>query len=164
MPAEDSDTGSPTGELAEAVGRAALAGDVTIVAAESLTSGAIAATLGQADDASTWFTGSVVAYSTEMKQLVLGLEPGPVINEVAARQMAQGALEATRASVVVAVTGVGGPGPQEGHPAGTVFLACGSGRDGIDVHELHLEGDPAQVVDRTVHAALSALLRELGAG
>ena len=78
--------------------------------------------------------------------------------------MANGALKRTRADVVVAVTGVGGPGPKEGQPAGTVFLACGSGRDGIRVHELHLEGGPAQVVDRTVHAALSALLRELGAG
>ena len=127
-----------------------------------MTSGAIAVALGQASKASTWFAGSIVAYSTQMKREVLGLGPGAVVTEAAAKQMADGALQATHAKVVVAVTGVGGPGPQEGKPAGTVFLACGSSRAGIRVHELHLGGEPAEVVDQTVHAALSALLRELG--
>ena len=149
-------------ELAEDCARAALATGARVVVAESLTSGAIAAALGRASEASEWFAGSVVAYSSETKQRALGVEPGPVITAPAARQMATGALSLAGADVVVAVTGAGGPGPEEGHPPGTVFLACGNRRRGIGVQELRLNGDPAEVVEGTVEAALRALVHELG--
>jgi nicotinamide-nucleotide amidase len=148
-------------DLAEACARAALAANTRVVVAESLTSGAIASALGRASDASEWFAGSVVAYTAETKQRALGVEPGPVVTPSAARQMAVGALALAGADVVVAVTGAGGPGPEEGRPQGTVFLAHGGRRRGIDVQELHLDGDPSEVVDGTVEAALRALEREL---
>jgi nicotinamide-nucleotide amidase len=74
--------------------------------------------------------------------------------------MAAGVGKLLSADVVAAVTGAGGPGEQEGKPAGTVFLA--HGRPGsLSVEELHLDGDPEEVVQRTVDAALAALATDL---
>ncbi|MCP2371865.1 nicotinamide-nucleotide amidase [Agromyces terreus] len=149
---------------AAACARAAVVAGMRVVVAESLTSGAIAGALGRAADASEWFAGGIVAYRPETKQRVLGVQPGPVVTAAAARQMALGALSLTGAQAVAAVTGAGGPGPEEGRPAGTVFLASGTDRRGIEVVELHLPGDPAEVVAATVVAALEALERALRGG
>lgn len=148
--------------LAADCGAAALAAGITVGAAESLTSGAIASALGRASDASEWFAGSIVAYHAEVKYGLLGVDRGPVITAEAAGQMAEGARRALGADVAVAVTGAGGPGPEEGRPAGTVFVACASSR-GIRVDHHRFDGDPAEVVRQTVEAALRSMLVELPA-
>jgi nicotinamide-nucleotide amidase len=149
------------GELAEACARSAHERGLWVVAAESLTSGQIAGALGKASDAAEWFAGSIVAYGSETKFQVLGVERGPVVTAAAARQMALGALGLTGADVAVAVTGVGGPGPEEDQPAGTVFLACGTRDDGVEVTELHFVGGPEDVVRQTVTSALICLLHKI---
>ncbi|MDN4613273.1 CinA family protein [Leifsonia sp. F6_8S_P_1B] len=142
--------------IAELAGRA----DASVAVAESLTSGAIASALGRAPSASDWFAGGVVAYSEHVKFDVLRVTPGPVITAACAEQMAAGVARLLGADVVAAVTGAGGPDPEEGKPAGTVYLAHGTA-DAIRVDELRLEGDPAEVVEATVQAALAALEAEL---
>jgi nicotinamide-nucleotide amidase len=74
--------------------------------------------------------------------------------------MAAGAARLLGAHVVAAVTGAGGPGPEEGEPPGTVFLAHGPA-DAIVVERLSLRGEPADIVEQTVMAALTALIRDL---
>jgi nicotinamide-nucleotide amidase len=148
-----------TTRLAERVAELA-GGGVRIGVAESLTSGALASALGAAPDASTWFTGAVVAYSKQVKFEVLGVTPGPVITERCAREMAAGAARLLGAHLVAAVTGAGGPDPEEGEPPGTVFLAHGPA-DAIVVERLSLRGEPADIVEQTVMAALTALIRDL---
>ncbi len=140
---------------------AELAGtQVRIGVAESLTSGALASALGAAPRASEWFCGAVVAYSERVKFDVLGVTPGPVITARCAREMAEGALRLLGCDVVAAVTGAGGPDPEEGRPPGTVYLA--HGRAGaLTVDELHLDGGPAEVVEKTVAAALTAIADDL---
>lgn len=142
--------------IADLAGRAG----VGVAVAESLTSGAIASALGRAPGASDWFAGGVVAYSEHVKFEVLRVTPGPVITAACAEQMAAGLARLLGADVVAAVTGAGGPDPEEGKPAGTVYLAHGT-PDAIRVDELRLDGDPAQVVEATVQAALAALEAEL---
>jgi len=61
----------------------------------------------------------------------------------------------------VAVTGVGGPGPEEGVPAGTVHLALSTASQ-LSSRELRIDGDPAAVVAGTVSAALECLIDALG--
>jgi nicotinamide-nucleotide amidase len=146
--------------LAERVAELTIPG-VQIGVAESLTSGALASALGAAPEASTWFTGGVVAYEKKVKFEVLGVTPGPVISERCAREMAAGAAKLLGAHVVAAVTGVGGPGPEEGQPAGTVFLAHGP-VDAVVVEQLSLYGEPTEIVEQTVTAALTALIDDLG--
>jgi len=61
-------------------------------AAESLTSGQLAAVLGWADSASRWFAGAVIAYRPEVKFELLKIPQGPVITARCARQMAAAAV------------------------------------------------------------------------
>jgi nicotinamide-nucleotide amidase len=117
----------------------------TVALAESLTSGRVAALLGAGEGASTWFRGAVVAYAEEVKFDLLGVTPGPVVTETCARQMAEGVRRLLGADVGLGLTGVGGPGEQEGKPAGTVHLAVATS-EGTLARELRLDGDPEQVI------------------
>lgn len=149
-----------TDDAAELAGRVAdVARDkgLTVAVAESLTSGSIAGRLGAAPEASSWFVGGVVAYASEVKFKVLGVDPGPVVTARCATQMARGVARLMGADFAVAATGVGGPEPDEGHPAGTVFLAISVGSDEEVTHH-RFDGDPSEVVGLSTVAALQKLL------
>ncbi|HEX6149325.1 CinA family protein [Nocardioides sp.] len=130
----------------------------SVATAESLTSGRVAASLGAAPHAASWFRGGVVSYHDEVKHGVLGVDPGPVVCEPAARQMAAGVARLLGAEIAVATTGAGGPDPQDGQPPGTVFIVV-RGAGEVVCREMDLDGDPAEVVEASTVAAL-ALLRE----
>lgn len=146
---------------AEAIARTASERGITVAVAESLTGGAIAQALAAAPDASDWFAGGVVAYTVRTKARVLGVPEGPVVNAPTARQMAQGVRELLDADIAAAVTGVGGPGDEEGRPPGTVFLAIVT-VDSTRVTEFAFDGDAASVVAQTVDATLRELRVDLG--
>lgn len=129
-------------------------------AAESLTSGAISVALGKAPDAASWFAGAIVAYQPSVKHELLAVDPGPVVSAHTAKQMADGVRKRLESDCGVAVTGVGGPGPAEGHPAGTVFIAVAS-EGGFEVQKRQFDGGPDEVVRATVREALEILLRYL---
>lgn len=134
---------------------------LTVGVAESLTGGQIAAALAAGPEAAEWFRGSVVAYAPEVKFEVLGVRPGPVNTAACATQMATGAVTTLGCDVAVSATGVGGPGPDEQVPAGTVFVAAATADDDVAVTEHRLPGDPAAVVKQTVELALKAILTTL---
>jgi nicotinamide-nucleotide amidase len=133
-----------------------------VATAESVTVGLIANQLAQAPDASDWLLGGVVAYATEVKQEQLGVEPGPVVNAGTAEQMARGVAELLDAQVAVATTGVGGPEPQEGQPAGRVWV--GVYVDGeVSSHRLDVPGDPEDVCTGAAQQAVQLVLQRLEA-
>jgi nicotinamide-nucleotide amidase len=144
-------------ELAQAVAKRAEEFGVTIAVAESLTCGRVVSELGRGEAAADWLRGGVVAYSSEVKREVLGVSPGPVVSARCAEEMAAGVAGVLGADIAVATTGVGGPGGEEGRPAGTVYLGwwC-RGRRGSELHRF--EGDPTEVVEKTVAAALELLM------
>ena len=136
----------------------------SLAVAESLTGGMLAAALVDVPGASSVFRGGIVAYATDLKATLLGVDAalldthGPVHPQVAA-QMAAGARFRLGADVGVATTGVAGPDPQDGHGPGTVYVAVDV-RDGLhQVRALRLVGDRATVRAATVREAL-ALLRD----
>ena len=59
----------------------------------------------------------------------------------------------------LSTTGVAGPGPADGHPAGTVYVGC-AWEGGSRVRRLDLSGDRDQVRRGAVIAALE-LFREV---
>jgi nicotinamide-nucleotide amidase len=132
--------------------------DLTVATSESLTSGTIAKMLGAGPDAADWFRGGIVAYQEAVKFDVLGVAEGPVVTAECAEQMARGARELLGADVVVSATGVGGPEPSEGKPAGTVFVGVATS-EAVTVRELSLDGGPDDVLDQTASTCL-ALLEE----
>lgn len=149
-------------DLAGWVGRLADDNGLTVGVAESLTCGAVAQALGASEGAVGWFRGGLVAYSTEAKSL-LGVPPGPVMTAECAAQMALGARSLLDADVAVALTGVGGPDPEEDREPGTVFAAAAGPWD-LRLLALSLPGGPDEVVVESTRQAVRLLaecLRDL---
>lgn len=126
--------------------------------AESLTGGLLAATVVEVPGASATFAGSVVAYDPAVKISLLQVDPALIgrvgtVDQQVATQMAKGACRALGVDVALATTGVAGPGPSEGHPAGTVWLAC-AWPGGLRTRRLALTGERAAVRAGAVAAAL----------
>ncbi|KUN33190.1 damage-inducible protein CinA [Streptomyces longwoodensis] len=145
----------------------------SLAVAESLTGGLVAAEITSVPGASKAFRGSVTAYATELKHVVLGVDAdllaarGAVDPQVA-RQMAAGVRAALGADWGIATTGVAGPEPQDGQPVGTVFVAvCGPSGPGAGsasggkVEALRLNGDRAEIRRESVRSVLALLLEEL---
>jgi nicotinamide-nucleotide amidase len=146
----------------EQIAQLAAERSLTVACAESLTAGAIASVLARGEDAASWFAGSVVSYMSEVKFEVLGVTEGPVVTASCAEEMVCGVSTLLGADAAVAVTGVGGPGEEEGEPAGTVFVATRVGsRSAVTRHQF--DGDPPTVLEQTVATAIGRLLASLRA-
>jgi nicotinamide-nucleotide amidase len=133
---------------------------LTVAVAESLTGGALSASLARMEGSGSWFRGGIVAYSRGVKHEVLGVPEGPVVSEPSAAAMAEGAARLLGADVTVSVTGVGGPDRLDGEPPGTVWM--GVSRDGRTTTHLHtFDGQPEDIVDATCQVALRWLREAL---
>jgi nicotinamide-nucleotide amidase len=154
-----------TAELAREAVELLTAMGKTVAVAESLTGGLVAAALTSVPGASVVVRGGVIAYATELKTALLGVPAdllarrGAVDPDVAAA-MAGGVRERLGATYGVATTGVAGPGPAEGKPQGTVFVAV-DGPVGHAGARLQLAGDRQQVREESVLSVLSLLVSAL---
>jgi nicotinamide-nucleotide amidase len=149
-----------TSDAPEVVSRLARDEGLAVAVSESLTSGALASALGAAPDAAEWFRGAIVAYAAVVKHGLLEVPPGPVVCREAVVAMALSTGELLDADVVLAVSGVGGPGPQDDVPAGTVCFAVSTPWH-VESEEQRFEGDPAAVLAQTVDHGLAMLVRAL---
>jgi nicotinamide-nucleotide amidase len=116
----------------------------------------VSAGLSAIEGASNWFLGGVVAYAEAVKFDLLGVDRGPVITANSAEQMARGVSRLLRSDFAVATTGVGGPGPEEDLPQGTVFIAVAT-PTATRVRKYEFEGDPSAIVKKTTQQALQDL-------
>jgi nicotinamide-nucleotide amidase len=101
---------------------------LTIATAESCTGGLVAATLVNVSGSSEYFKGSVVAYSNEVKEKVLGvkretLEKYGAVSERTAKEMAVGVRELLKTDIGISTTGIAGPtGGTEEKPVGLTYF------------------------------------------
>ena len=128
--------------------------------AESVTGGLVAGRITGVPGASEVFRGSVVSYASQVKFDLLGVEPGPVVSERAAGQMAEGARRVLGADVGLALTGVAGPTEQDGMPVGTLCVGIAL-PDGTTTRTLRLPGVRDQMRQMSVISALDLLRRQL---
>jgi nicotinamide-nucleotide amidase len=138
----------------------------TLAVAESLTGGLLGAALTDVAGSSQTFRGGVVAYATDLKASLLGVDPallrdrGAVHPDVAAA-LARGAIDRLGATYGLATTGVAGPDPQDGRPPGEVHLAlagpAGSSADEaqVTVWTVRLTGGRDAVRRAAVREALA---------
>ncbi len=138
---------------------------LTVGTAESLTGGLVAAALTSVPGASAVVRGGVVAYASDVKASVLGVDRRVLtaqgaVSAAVAEQLAQGVRSVLGCDVGLATTGVAGPGPADGASAGTVFLAV-AGPWGILVEQHALTGDRDRVRAASVEAVLALLSRAL---
>ena len=104
----------------------------TLALAESCTGGNIAQMITSVPGASKYFLGSVVAYSNESKEKILGVKQ-KIITEKGAvsrpgvEQMAEGVRKRYGADYAIATTGIAGPdGGTSDKPVGTTWIAVAS--------------------------------------
>jgi len=139
----------------------------TVAVAESLTGGLVAAAFTDIAGASSVVRGGVVAYATDVKARVLGVDEmllaraGSVDAEVA-EQMASGVRSLMGATYGLSTTGVAGPDPVDDKPVGTVYVAV-VGPGTSRVKALELSGDRAGIRAQSVLAVLALLAEELSA-
>lgn len=96
-----------------------------IATAESCTAGMVAAALTDPPGASDVFERGFVTYSNAAKIEMLGVSAATLaaegaVSEAVARQMADGAVARSNATLAVAITGIAGPGGSEFKPEGRV--------------------------------------------
>ena len=104
----------------------------SVVTAESCTGGGIAAALTAVPGSSACVRGGIVAYTEEVKMLLLGVKPETlhaegVVSEQTVIEMAQGAMKSMNSDFSVATSGIAGPsGGTEELPIGTIWVAAAS--------------------------------------
>ena len=160
------ETSTPDSAAADLVAELRSRG-LTIAVAESLTGGLLTAALVGVPGASAVLVGGVVAYNTAIKHSVLGVDAallaaeGPV-HPLVAQQMATGvrgalSIDGRAADIGISTTGVAGPGPQDGTPAGTVYLGFAVG-DRVSSVPLRLSGDRDHIRSAVVSESLAGLV------
>ncbi|MGP1539609.1 competence/damage-inducible protein A [Bacteroides pyogenes] len=105
--------------------------NLTVSTAESCTGGSIAARISSVPGCSNYFRGSIVAYSNDIKNMLLGvsaetLKKHGAVSEETVTEMVKGAMKVMKTDCAVATSGIAGPGggtPEK--PVGTIWIAVG---------------------------------------
>lgn len=131
----------------------------TITTAESCTGGLISARLVNVAGASEVLHMSVVTYSEEAKQKLLGVKKETlaqytVVSAETAYEMAEGALQYAAADVALSITGIAGPGGgTREKPVGLVYMACNV-KGKITVEKHVFQGNRLAVRESSTEKAL----------
>ncbi|MEY4685481.1 MAG: hypothetical protein RLZ25_1940 [Pseudomonadota bacterium] len=135
----------------------------TLVTAESCTGGGIAQAVTAIAGSSAWFDRGFVTYSNSAKTEMLAVSPALIerhgaVSEEVVKAMTYGALQASRADWVIAVSGIAGPGGGSAEkPVGTVWLAWQQRGSRAFTERALFAGDRTSVREQTVKRALEVL-------
>ena len=138
----------------------------TLCTAESVTGGKIASTLVSVAGSSLYFNGGIVAYSSKMKQDLLGIpdhtiKKYSVVSAEVVEAMAISARKKTNSDYAIAVSGNAGPSSDNTSTAvGVVFIAIASAK-GVQVKEFNFGHPREKVINRTVNKSLQMLQQEI---
>jgi nicotinamide-nucleotide amidase len=152
--------------FSDAVGGVLRRAGATVATAESMTAGLCASILAESPGASRYLKGSLVAYSLQAKEDVLGLSPGLLaeygaVSEPVVLAMAARARQLFGADYAVACTGLAGPdGDDSAQPVGTVFTAL-AGPDREEASRFHFGFERDRNRRFAAYATLDALRRLL---
>ena len=133
--------------------------------AESMTGGLLADSLVSLPGASAVFVGGIIAYTPEMKHVLLGvelavIEQEGIVSSTVALAMARGVRERTGADYGVATTGAAGPsGETDGTPPGDGYVAVVGPHAREEARKIRSAGDRNAVRRRFATGALDLLRR-----
>ena len=139
----------------------------TIATAESCTGGLVASRLTDLSGASNYFKGGVVAYTNEIKKLILRvksetLEKFGAVSSQTALEMATNVREIFSTTIGLSTTGVAGPLTSENKPVGLVFIAI-VGEDFSEVKEFHFTGTRTEIKFQAADEVFNLLMRKVSA-
>jgi nicotinamide-nucleotide amidase len=153
--------------LAARLGACLLERGLRVACAESCTGGWIAKLLTDIPGSSAWFERGVVCYSNRSKSDLLGvpetlLDSAGAVSQAVVTALAANLLSSSQADLVVAVSGIAGPGGgTQDKPVGTVWIAWDGPRRLQAC--FRFDGDRDAVRRQAVAGALRGLL-ELAEG
>ena len=160
-------TGHESGvTIEEHIGNLLKDSEKTLCTAESVTGGKIASTIVSVPGSSVYFNGSIVAYSSKMKQELLHVSSETinkysVVSSNVVEEMAISAMKKTNSDYAIAVTGNAGPTSDKTSIAvGIVFIAIASAK-GVVVEEFNFGHPREKVINRTVNKSLQMLQQEI---
>jgi len=137
----------------------------TLSIAESCTGGMIAHLITSIPGSSRYFTGSVVAYSNEIKEKMLGVKKKSLasfgaVSEQVVTEMAAGALKHFGTDYSIATSGIAGPdGGTDEKPVGLVWISVASS-DRIITEKFHFGNQRDTNIQKASLTALN-MLRKL---
>ncbi len=152
--------------LSHVLGDLLLEKELTVSSAESCTGGNIAHKIVQRSGSSTYFMGSVVSYSNDVKADVLGVSRSDIgrhgaVSKEVAEQMALGAARLMHTDCAIATTGIAGPeGGSKFKPVGTVWFAVKYGNR-IVSECIRFNGDRDKVIESATNHGLVMLINLL---
>ena len=151
--------------MEQIVGRLLKEKKQTVTTAESCTGGYIAHLLTSEAGASEYFEGSIVSYSYQAKENLLGvknetLQQFGAVSEETVKEMVAGALNQFKTTYAIAVSGIMGPGGgMPNKPVGTVWMAVATGKT-IIAQKMNFRFDRKRNIQLTANYALN-MLRQL---
>lgn len=154
--------------IEKVVGRMLLEKKATLCTAESCTGGEIAHMLTSIPGCSSWYMGSVIAYSNDIKTRVLGVPEGVISRHGAVSRevvtiLASGARKVFKTDYSVATSGIAGPdGGTDEKPVGTVWIAVAS-PDAVVTEKYVFGNDRIVNIKRFSLAALNLLRKQIKA-
>ena len=152
------------GSMEEAAGRELTARGLIVATAESCTGGLVAARLVNYPGISSALGEAHVTYANEAKIKYCGvkretLESYGAVSEQTAREMAEGLRERSGADIVLATTGIAGPGGgTKEKPVGLVYVAVAD-KNGTLVEKLQLRGNRERIRNLAALRALDMIRR-----
>ncbi len=151
--------------LAEKIIARAHAKGLTIATAESCTGGWIGKALTDIPGSSSVFMGSLVAYSNDIKENLLGVPQSLLIthgavSEKVAFEMAKNCAQSFGVDISISVTGIAGPsGGSKEKPVGLVFMGI-SHHSETTAHEFQFDNFGRDSIRRdALQAALNLCLK-----
>ncbi|HJE39049.1 MAG: damage-inducible protein CinA [Candidatus Amulumruptor caecigallinarius] len=153
--------------LPEVLVKAARAKGLTIATAESCTGGNIAHEITTVPGCSDVMKGGIVSYSNDMKMNLLGvrsetLERYGAVSEQTVAEMLRGAHKACDADLVMATSGIAGPGGgTDGKPVGTVVVGASLRGSEPAIATWHFGGSRTRIIDQSTTTAIITALHLL---
>lgn len=140
-----------------------------LVLAESCSGGGLASRFTKLAGCSSYFLGSMVTYSNELKEKILHvsaetLEKKGAVSSETVEQMLKGLIETSTADYAVAISGIAGPtGGTTEKPVGTIYIGVQKRGDIPDIGRINVQSSATRdvIVEYASNYALSALWRKL---
>lgn len=154
-------------DLADQLGAALKAHNLTLALAESCTGGMAAQTVTAIAGSSAWFDRGFVTYSNQSKQEMLNVATKTIstygaVSEQTATEMALGALKNSHAKIAGSITGIAGPdGGTSDKPVGTVCFAWVGINQPLQTITQHFHGDRHAIRQQAVATLLTDLIATL---
>ncbi|NDV64404.1 CinA family protein [Bacteroides sp. 224] len=145
------------------IGEVLIKKNLTLSTAESCTGGNIAAKITSIPGSSSYYKGSIIAYSNEIKESILHVNPATLqtygaVSEETVIEMVKGAMKSLNTDCSIATSGIAGPeGGTPTKPVGTIWIAVANKNEIVTMKQETDQGREMNT-ERAVNNALLLFL------